>query len=479
MRLIKYVILSIALSFVIFGCKKTKPNKDCISKPCKLSKDKYGIDGNGNRFIKGQIVFSTKKTEEGMDPVNPKTIAEDLRYIIKKVLSKDPGTIEYQVCPCGDNIILLDYGNTIGGETTVVTAGNQEEKEENPGREGEYSLNYLVNNVDGVDSEGIPDYFPITGVSFKDTMTELNNKKVIAILDSGIDLGRFVGQEKGFLFKDINGCSGVSDQHGYNTIDHNGDVEDDNGHGTMVALTYKHGLDRLDVNYWLNNQSVLNVKVLNECGYGNSYSISCGLKYAESRNVDVINLSLGMYFYDKQIGRTIRELNRDILIVCSGGNKSKLLINAVGENHYPSGISNNYTYTNGITLVPMLPLKNVFEIFSLERSVMDGCVNGSLSFGKAGFSCYRSDGFAEPGIGVQNLLPDINNCPIQGTSFSAPLFSASTMRYLIQGTNLQLIKNRTIYNTNPLVPITGTYFFNADWMEKCNSSPGSIVPDSN
>ncbi len=131
---------------------------------------------------------------------------------------------------------------------------------------------------------------------------------VIAILDTGVSI----------THPDLEGKV----LPGYNAIQNNSHVEDDNGHGTAVA-----GLIAASTN---NQQGIagmcwgcriLPVKVLNARGGGDDASVSRGVRWAVDNGAQIINMSLG----GSRESQTLREaiayaFQQGVLIVASSGN---------------------------------------------------------------------------------------------------------------------------------------------------------------
>lgn len=82
---------------------------------------------------------------------------------------------------------------------------------------------------------------------------------------------------------------------GYDFINNDADPDDDHGHGTHVSGTVVDGA--------LENVKILPIKVLDENGSGSSVQIMLGIRYAISKGVDVINMSLsgkGMNYLERE-----------------------------------------------------------------------------------------------------------------------------------------------------------------------------------
>jgi len=142
---------------------------------------------------------------------------------------------------------------------------------------------------------------------------------VIAIVDTGIDLDHpelapmlyaNSGETPGDLIdNDGNGC--VDDVYGCNyfsTPDPDGDVDDNHGHGSMVAGTAcaaSNNSSGIAAVAW--NCKLIAAKALDSSNAGNTFTVSSGIEYAASRGADVINVSIffGCGFSDTEVEETI------------------------------------------------------------------------------------------------------------------------------------------------------------------------------
>lgn len=156
----------------------------------------------------------------------------------------------------------------------------------------------------------VPQQWALTTIqAFEAWNITTGDEVVIAVLDTGVST----------THPDLEGKV----LPGYNAIQNNHDVEDDNGHGTAVA-----GLIAANTN---NQQGIagmcwgcriLPVKVLNARGGGHDASVSRGVRWAVDNGAQIINMSLG----GSRESQTLREaieyaFQQGVLIVASSGNE--------------------------------------------------------------------------------------------------------------------------------------------------------------
>jgi thermitase len=139
-------------------------------------------------------------------------------------------------------------------------------------------------------------------------VTRGNEKVVIAIVDTGVDLNH--PDLKNRLTK------------GYNVIENTNFPDDDNGHGTHVA-----GIIASETNNqeggagitWYNK--IMPIKAMGPEGYGTSFDIAKGVIWAVEHGANVINLSLGNYQPSKLMKDAVKyAFDRNVVIVAAAGN---------------------------------------------------------------------------------------------------------------------------------------------------------------
>ena len=250
-----------------------------------------------------------------------------------------------------------------------------------------------------------------------------NGKVTIAILDTGLD-AYLMPEKSVYNQPGIHSCL-PNDNHGWNFVDSTNNINDNHGHGTMVALSYLYGLKTL--NYPISEQRILPVKVMNECGAGTLFDITCGIYYARDKDVDLINMSLGAYLDSSRIlENAIRLATLDtILVVCSAGNNGYKMPLTETRDHYPSCL--NKLVSNKLELV--------YEIGgTCKNPKLLGCNDHDLALWPK--SNYRPGMFLESSIHYQLILEDFVQLPLpgkeslDGTSFSTPLYSSGLITEL-------------------------------------------------
>lgn len=436
------------------------------------------LDTLGRRYVDGELVLSfpqkTDMIDSGGNLIDEnyirnavKNAYQQVKKDIISIHSEHPiDSIIITKCICDDNIFLIQSDSLIGGETNVAEATNANEEIRREG--GIFSLNFLIQN----DNEKIPkgivtaSEIPVPNDSFA-----INTAKpIVAILDSGIDFSKFPDHSGIYLKKPIEDtiCSIPDELYGYNFIGDNSpndQVQDLNGHGTIVSSAYKSKLMKLPSVGW-NDQRMLIVRVLDKCGNGTSFSTSCGLSYARQKKASIINCSWGLYFNDYQVQRAIDQIPYTTALVCSAGNSKRNLADTTHV-HYPSGYGYPFQANNLPPLSPPVfpstylvngnPKANLYEVMALDHKFDYACSPSPVNQNNAIYSNKRPESFAEPANNVQTIIPN-NSCPfneIEGTSFAAPAMSAGVVHMLTTVGTINIAHARGIS-----IPVgTNNYFY--------------------
>lgn len=212
--------------------------------------------------------------------------------------------------------------------------------------------------VDGIDSdtgekgvEGDLQFYitiqqpPLSGLypsSMKTKIMPNNSEDItnIAILDTGIDYSHFSGQ---FLYNTHNTQNGFSDISGWDFVNHDKDILDDNGHGSLVAKIITSELDTNNIPF-----SILAVKAFNKAGKATYFDVVCGINYiSKLPDIDIVNMSFGWYTLNEEsiLKSIMKSMEDNTLIIASAGNEG---VNTDDEEnaHFPSG----YRLDNMITV---------------------------------------------------------------------------------------------------------------------------------
>jgi thermitase len=209
-------------------------------------------------------------------------------------------------------------------------------------------------------------------------LTQGSKHVKIAVIDTGVDL------EHPDLARRL--------LKGYNVLANNNRPDDDNGHGThvagIIASETNNGQGVAGIT-WYN--PIMPIKAMNEQGYGSSFDIAKGIRWAVDNGADVINLSLGNY----QPSSVLKEVvdyafSKNVILVAASGNDNS------NQPSFPAAFP---------------------EVLSVGAVGWDGR--------RAPFSNYGTYmDVAAPGISIASTYPGGQYAALSGTSMAAPHVTA-------------------------------------------------------
>lgn len=162
-------------------------------------------------------------------------------------------------------------------------------------------------------------------------------------------------------------------------------------HGThvagLIAGSADNGLGGAGV---APHTKIMPIDVFDDGGFGYTSDLIHGIEYAMAANVDIINLSLGSYYYSEGLDQVIQKAHEQgIVIVAAAGNKGTRIA------HYPSSLDN-------VISVGAVMSNDISSLFSNKGATID---------------------ITAPGTDVYSSLPDNLFGPLSGTSMAAPIVS--------------------------------------------------------
>ncbi len=230
---------------------------------------------------------------------------------------------------------------------------------------------------------------------------------VVAVIDSGIDvdhedlaanLWTNEGEIPGNGIDD-DGNGVVDDVHGFNAIEHSGDLDDEIGHGTHVAgiigAEGNNGTGVAGVNW---TTRIMALKFLGMSGGGTTSDAIACIDYmlemkSRGANIRVANCSWGSTARSEALGDAIDQaVKKGIVFVCAAGNSG---VDADRQPHYPS----SYESDGVLSVAALAPDERL-----------------------APFSNYGAESvdIAAPGVDILSTLPDGNYGFASGTSMASP-----------------------------------------------------------
>lgn len=170
----------------------------------------------------------------------------------------------------------------------------------------------------------------------------------VAVIDTGLDM--FHSELMGATWinskeiagnnKDDDNNGYIDDVHGWNFVDNNNNISDNNGHGTLVsgiiAAWSDNGLGISGVNPWAR---IMPVKATDFNNKGWSINLAQAILYAVDNGAKVINISIGgeeLSFAEKSALDYAKD--KGVLVVVAAGNKG-----TDTKGFYPAGLDNVLT----------------------------------------------------------------------------------------------------------------------------------------
>lgn len=413
------------LLMTLVGCQKETLNSeetDIAKEPAITQKSgtSNATDSDGNELI---ILYPDGTTEA--------------EKIIKRA---EYEVIDYKKCECADPNLELwifekdDPTNTGSDiEDKKVTAKSDEELEG-----AEYNPNIRIQENQFIDFAGVG--------SVNDGILRRvasNQGVTVAVLDTGImyDYPDFTNP---FLYNSsANSCNdnGYQEEFGWNFVDQNNNPYDDHHgrHGTIVTKLITSKLDAASVNY-----QILPVKVANRQGNIRYFDALCGFQYAANKgDVDVINMSFGWTYHERELLQYFIEEASDILVVTSAGNTGQ---NNDVAPHFPS----SYESDNVLAVAALASQNssgNNVDLFMQGGIIgFNGGSSGSTTLADFSNRGVISVDIAAPG----EYLPFTYNNEvfyISGTSYSAALTSGYGGVLHTNGMTGLMLKNTIIQNS--------------------------------
>jgi len=157
---------------------------------------------------------------------------------------------------------------------------------------------------------------------------------VVAVIDTGVDVNHpdladniWVNkrEDKGDRNKDDDRDGFVDDVNGWNFVSDNGDVADDNGHGTaMAGIIAAEGDNRKGIAGVMWQASILPLKALDSTGSGAVSDVIEAMDFAVEHGAQVINCSFGTEGTSQALFEAIKRAERaGVVVVASAGNSGQ------------------------------------------------------------------------------------------------------------------------------------------------------------
>lgn len=274
---------------------------------------------------------------------------------------------------------------------------------------------------------------------------------VVGVVDTGVDynhpdlaanIWRNSAEATGRSGVDDDGNGYVDDVYGFNAMDNNGNVMDENGHGTHVSGTIgaaSNSTGVVGVNW---QTSIMALRFLDAEGYGDTFDAVRCMDYAlkaKDRGVNVValNCSWGGEGYDSLLYNMMDRLNgKGILVACAAGN---------GDD-FGRPINNDTSAAKNYPSSYNLP--NIIAVTATD--------SGDRSASWANYGATTVD-LAAPGVGILSTTPGNVYSTYSGTSMATPHVTGAIALLKAQNFNLTAaqVRDLILQNVDPIAALKG------------------------
>jgi subtilisin family serine protease len=218
--------------------------------------------------------------------------------------------------------------------------------------------------------------------------------------------------------------------------------DDAHVHGTAVIAIALQEFERAAENTSNPKPMIMVLKVLDERGQGNIFSVSCGLSYAVQKQATLVNSSLGYYSKGK-----VDLILRHYVRLCNDAKPAPIPILAAAGNtpgqHNANFLCNSGNNNNELTKI------NTFHPASFSTSIHN--VISVTTLQNANTPCFYQNYSNEyVNVGVANssrascckfLVPFLS-FGYEGSSFATPFVSGKMMACLMAGGTIQSCRDQ-------------------------------------
>ncbi|SIO44286.1 protein of unknown function [Singulisphaera sp. GP187] len=285
-----------------------------------------------------------------------------------------------------------------------------------------YNQLWGLNNANNVDIDA-PEAWGITQGRYT---------TVVAVLDTGIDLKNVDLTNRIWVNPgDLSGADGFRNAvNGWNFVNNNNNVQDNNGHGTHVAgilgAAGNNGYGVTGVDWY---SLIMPVKVLDSKGDGTTDAAVNGIYFAVNHGARVINASWGGGDYSQAL--------RDA--IAYAGAHGVVFVTAAGNDAANNDLSASYPGS-----------------YNLNNEITVGAVDSQGNL--ASFSDYGAQtvDLVAPGVNILSLIPG-GFATYSGTSMATPYVAgvASLVLSLHPEFNAEQVVQRILSTTKPLPGVAG------------------------
>ncbi len=256
--------------------------------------------------------------------------------------------------------------------------------------------------------------------SVSSKVTALSFVPVVAVVDTGLDINHDVFVDSGAIWTnsaeipsngiDDDGNGYIDDVNGWNFVSKNGNMLDDEGHGTHVSGTVlSAGMDIFTTPYEASPMKIMPLKFLDHTGSGKTSDAISAIYYAVNNGAHIINNSWGGAGYSASLHEAIAySYFNEVSFTAAAGN---------------SGSNNDSS--------PMYPAS--YDVPHLMAVAATTSLDDLASFSNYG---YASVDLGSPGVFILSTIPcsggTCGHGTSSGTSMATPFVSGIAAMMLIE-----------------------------------------------
>ncbi len=441
----KGIFLSMILFLQVFALKSQA--QDYQHQLITRSRKAYGNSDTVKRWMSWNILF-----HESASDLDKDNYINELETKIDQHISHYNSTtgrnfkVDYHVvhCPCDPRLTNLNATQSIGssgnpvppkpppaGGSGDIVSGNMNIDHDPPLGEGKYNINVVEKKV------------PLT-------IKSVDKTRILAVMDTGLDPDLFGTSFNELLWSDPDSKVTIRNfqfYHNNQPLEYSMDDEV-HIHGTAVTTIALQEFERASGNISNPKPMIMVLKVLDELGRGNTFSVSCGLSYAVQKKATLVNASLGYYSKGKVDPILLHYVN-----LCNDAKPVPIPILAAAGNirgaHNPNSLCNTGNNGNELTKINTFhpasfskSIPNVISVTTIQNPTTpcfyQNYSNEYVNVGVANGSGSRCCKFSVP----------FRSFGYEGSSFATPFISGKIMACLMEGGTL--LSCRAQWSTAPV-----------------------------
>lgn len=251
-----------------------------------------------------------------------------------------------------------------------------------------------------------------------------NDRAIIAILDTGVDIEHLdlaaniwtnPGETNNGYDDDNNGFA--DDIHGWDFVNHTGEMHDWNSHGTHCAgIAAAVGDNNVGMTGANPKAYIMPIAVLQSNGTGDVATIIQGINYAKNNGANVLSMSFGSYSNSIALEQALGQAYQNAVLVAAAGNDGK----HIDPRCCPDP-------THAMMDKPMFPAAYSF-VFGVEATQSNGYVTqwsntdcDGPSYSQYGEEQLYNYELQAPGATIYSTVPNGYYKALSGTSMACPL----------------------------------------------------------